>query len=120
MIEIEVRALYENNLAVPVRLAYDPKLAAIVTVTFLNSDKEVSWEISRELFATGLFGESGTMDVKIFPVEDKIALRLSPPSGRATIFFDREAIETFVAATFKEVPLGHEFDGLDWDTLLQE
>lgn len=122
ILSVVVRGFYENDLAIPVRLYFDQDDPSILTVTFLNGAEEVPWQIGRELISDGLEKPSGTGDVVVSPTrsDNRIAIHLSTPSGRASIMFDKQVLDSFLKATYALVPPGSEFESLDWDILLRE
>lgn len=120
ILEVPISGFYNNDLEIPVLFSYNQDDAAAVQVIFLHGPTAVPWTFSRDLLARGMFESDGEGDIKVYPAEDRVMLSLRSPNGKALIGFDKQKVAEFIQATFAVVPLGHEFDGVDWDLLLQE
>ncbi|WP_129669428.1 SsgA family sporulation/cell division regulator [Phytoactinopolyspora endophytica] len=95
-----------------------------VTVAFgTNSDAPVRWVFARDLLSEGLDGQAGIGDVTVSPVGSPngipaIEIRLSSPDGDAFLRAPADAIEEFLAETWRLVPPGTESQHLDIDLTL--
>ena len=71
----------------------------------------VIWDISRDLFMSGIRGDKPNpyADVQ-FSADPRglLKLRLCPPAGTMDLFFDAEGIVEFINETFRVVPAGEE------------
>lgn len=96
---------------------YDVTDPWAVRMFFLHSPA-VRWVVSRELFAAGLRAPSGQGGVRITPGRRRIRLLLVSQFGEAALFFHREDVHRFLAATEGVVPPGGESALVDWDAEL--
>lgn len=115
----------DNFLALPCEFAYDAGDPLAVTVTFtVGGEWSVRWVIAREQLAAGLTTRSGKGDVALWPVYDEdgevstLGMRLG--SGNVALFeIPAEPVVQWLAQTYTLVARGAEFDGANWDELLQ-
>ncbi len=126
-VETSLRLVAPDATALPVRasLRYDPEDPYAVHVLFhaeTAGGEPVSWSFARDLLMTGLDEPAGIGDVRVWPwVGDEgpvAALALSSPDGHALFEVPRESLESFLARTYAQVPLGAESDHLDMDATL--
>jgi hypothetical protein len=94
-----------------------------VQVTFHVSSGSVTWLFARELLDDGCHATSGLADVQVSPTHHGeyghvIQLRLSSPSGRATLLAGTSAIQDFLRRTYSLVPAGMESRHLQLDKWL--
>lgn len=77
----------------------------------------IDWEFGRELVLVGLTSTDwvGEGDVKVCRAdEDILAIRLSSPSGMATLLFPLTTMSRFIGRTILEMPIGDELIDTDW------
>ncbi|NEE02420.1 SsgA family sporulation/cell division regulator [Phytoactinopolyspora halotolerans] len=108
----------------PADFEYHREDPLAVTVIFgTNSEAPVRWVFARDLLSEGLDKRTGVGDVTIWPVNSPNALptiqiQLSSPDGDAYLRAPAEAIEAFLAETWRLVPPGTEGQHLDIDLTL--
>jgi hypothetical protein len=121
---IELVAL-ADDLPVRSRWSYDGAEPFTIAVSFQTDDDTwVEWVFARELLVNGLVGSAGIGDVRLRPRRTSgrtvLELEISSPEGRALLELEREAVQRFLEATIKIVPLGEESDHFDIDGLIDE
>lgn len=102
---------------VDVELDYTKARADVVDFRF-HGATVVTWSIGRELLTLGLSGRAGEGAIRIVPSACAVGIELNTPSGEAHVVFQRDHLVAFLKATYRRVPRGHEYDGVDWDLLL--
>lgn len=74
----------------------------------------IDWEVDRELLAHGLLTPVGELDVQLAPHVNGLLVRLdNGQGGTAWFVFDTDVVTGFLAATYRQVPLGAEHMDLD-------
>ncbi|GAA2339485.1 SsgA family sporulation/cell division regulator [Streptomyces kunmingensis] len=115
----------DHIVEVPCEFSYDAGDPLAVTVTFtVGQEWSVRWVIARELLAEGLVTRSGDGDVALWPVygDDGEPVTLGMRLGGTNIALFEipvEPITQWLAQTYALVAPGAEFDGVNWDELLQ-
>jgi hypothetical protein len=126
-VEVSLSLVVPEGSALPVQasLRYEPKDPYAVHVVFHAGDEpgaEVSWSFARQLLVDGMREPAGMGDVRVWPwLGDEgpvAALALSSPDGHALFEVPRQSLETFLASTYTQVPLGAEGEHLDLDATL--
>ncbi|GAA2096732.1 SsgA family sporulation/cell division regulator [Kitasatospora saccharophila] len=87
-----------------VRLDFGPRAAG------------AGWVLSREMLLAALHGPVGDGDIHFAPLDDgSLRLVLGGAGGPVALSVDCAALAAFLAATLELVPLGTEFERIDWD-----
>jgi len=87
-----------------VRLDFGPRAAG------------AGWVLSREMLLAALHGPVGDGDIHFAPLDDgSLCLVLGGAGGPVALSVDRDALAGFLTATLELVPLGSEFELIDWD-----
>jgi hypothetical protein len=100
------------------RLTYRRETPYGVRLGFLGEDgkyDEKPWFFARELLCGGLELPQGLADVQVFPSRDgdgrsMISVRLSSPTGRATIVFGKAPLRVFLMRAERLVPRADEVE----------
>jgi hypothetical protein len=123
--QIQLRLLVAAGDAttVPTTLVYSPADPYAVRAVMHTTDGPIEWIFSRDLLHEGLQRPSGVGDLHVAPGTDErgrtfLSLELSTPDGNAVLHADIAAMSTFLADTFRAVPLGEESAHLDIDAAL--
>jgi hypothetical protein len=108
---------------VPTTVAYNSADPYAVRATMHTPDGPVEWILSRDLLHDGLQQPSGVGDLQVAPGTDErgralLSIELNTPDGHAVLQADALEISTFLADTFRAVPLGDESAHLDIDAAL--
>ncbi len=81
------------------------------------SGRWIEWLLARDLLVEGMLIPSGMGDVRVAPLSDEefdiVEVKIGDDEGFASLEFDRELMERFLAATYEVVPLGAEADVID-------
>jgi hypothetical protein len=127
-VEVSLSLVVPEGSALPVQasLRYEPADPYAVHVVFHGGGdepgSEVSWSFARQLLVDGLTEPAGMGDVRVWPWHGGegpvAALALSSPDGHALFEVPRKSLETFLASTYTQVPLGGESAHLDLDATL--
>ncbi|HVK19923.1 MAG TPA: SsgA family sporulation/cell division regulator [Actinokineospora sp.] len=118
-------SLYGGSTPVRSRWTYRASEPFTITAAFqTDRDRWVEWIFARDLLVAGMIGPSGEGDVRLSPEfsngRSVMVLQIESPEGRATLEMDHDAVEHFLTATTKIVPLGTESDHFDIDALIEE
>ncbi|MFE1521436.1 SsgA family sporulation/cell division regulator [[Kitasatospora] papulosa] len=106
-------------------ISYNSEDPLAVTMVFNTaSECPVRWTFSRELLADGLNARVGEGDVALWPMHDhnggltSFCVRVG---GARTALFEiaAEPVMSWLDKTYEMVPCGAEFNGVDWDALVQ-
>jgi hypothetical protein len=121
---IELVAL-ADDLPVRSRWSYRGTEPFTIAVAFQTDDDVwVEWVFARDLLVNGLVGAAGIGDVRLRPRRTSgrtvLELEISSPEGHALLELEREAVQRFLEATTRIVPLGEESDNFDIDGLIDE
>lgn len=78
-----------------------------------GGDEPIRWVFARDLLSDGMSQPTGEGDVVVWPTtgtdgRPAVRLRLSSPHGAAVLEASADALEEFVAATWRLVPPGTE------------
>jgi hypothetical protein len=114
-----------DDLPVRSRWSYDASEPFSIAVAFqTDEDCWVEWLFARDLLINGLVGSAGIGDVRMRPRRTngrtKLQLEIESPEGHAILELDREAVQRFLEATTRIVPIGEESDHFDIDGLIDE
>jgi hypothetical protein len=81
------------------------------------SGRWINWLMARDLVVEGMLASAGLGDVRVAPFSDEefdiIEVKIGDDEGFASLEFDRDLMERFLAATFEVVELGAESDVID-------
>lgn len=118
-------SLYGGSTPVRSRWTYRASEPFTVTAAFqTDRDRWVEWIFARDLLVAGLIGPTGEGDVRLSPEHaegrQSIILEIESPEGHAILEMEYEAVERFLTATAKIVPIGSESDFFDVDALIEE
>ncbi|MFB7950393.1 SsgA family sporulation/cell division regulator [Kitasatospora phosalacinea] len=98
---------------------YRPDDPYAVSLDFGPRAAGAGWVLSREMLLAALHGPVGEGDIHFAPVDDGLlCLVLGGAGGSVVLTVDCAAIAGFLAVTLELVPLGSEFERIDWDGVL--
>jgi hypothetical protein len=105
-----------------VRFCYETDDPFAVRLTIAFGDERITWTFCRQLLTLGTTTAVGRGDVIVAPAleDDQVLIGLLPPAGSAILSIGRDAIETFLDATYRLVPEGSEPEHLDIDDVLAQ
>ncbi|MFF9340329.1 SsgA family sporulation/cell division regulator [Streptomyces sp. NPDC014773] len=110
----------------PVRaeFRFDPESPSAVCVEFLvEGGPRASWRIGRDLLRQGLSSMSGLGSVRMWPSSagERAAAWLQLASGDMAALFELPAppLAAWLDRTYRLVPAGSEFTGVDWDAAVR-
>jgi hypothetical protein len=88
-----------------------------------GSDEPIRWVFARDLLSDGMDQRTGEGDIVVWPTigsngEPVVHFRLHSPHGDAVLEASADALEEFVAATWRLVPPGTEHRHMDIDDAL--
>ncbi|MFD9286592.1 SsgA family sporulation/cell division regulator [Streptomyces mirabilis] len=126
-LSLQIRHWVSSGLArtLNCEISYSSEDPLAVTMVF-NTDAAcpVGWVFSRELLADGLNARVGEGDVVLWPMHDhdgdltSFCVRIG--SARTAMFeIAAEPVVNWLDQTYEMVPCGAEFEGVDWDELVQ-
>lgn len=122
--ELGLRLVSSGQEAVPLTasLYYSEDDPYAVRFAFhVGLDEPVEWVFARELLASGLDGDRGIGDVRVWPSAGGVLnIELISPFGRAQFEAPAIGISDFLRRTYDVVPAGQENPRVDVDAALQE
>lgn len=108
------RAVTLEGHRVDVKLEYTKQVADVVDFHF-GTEPPITWSIGRDLLEDGLVMRAGWGNIRVSPSAEGLGIYLNSPRGEAYLVFERDHVAAFLAQTYRLVPRGHEYDGLDWN-----
>lgn len=123
---VEMRILLESGRArpMPCTLGFSVESPYAVTATFHSVEGDVSWVFARELLILGVDQPTGEGDIRVKPVRVDnttwVQLELISPSGQAVLQGTREDVTEFVEASVELLPVGSEWQHLNFDAGLEQ
>lgn len=111
------RAITLDGHRVDVQLEYTKARADVIDFHF-DSQPPATWSISRDLLEDGLVMRAGWGNIRVSPSAEGLGIYLNTRDGEAYVVFHLDHIAGFLSQTYRLVPRGHEYDGLDWGQLL--
>ncbi|MGQ0480463.1 MAG: SsgA family sporulation/cell division regulator [Pseudonocardia sp.] len=94
----------------------DDPYAVMMSISRPNG-RWIEWLLARDLLVEGMLTPSGMGDVRVAPFTDEefdiVEVKIGDDEGFASLEFDRELMERFLAATYEVVALGAEADVID-------
>lgn len=120
--EIEMRILLADGGSLPLQcaLSYSVSDPYAVTAAFRSGDGVVSWVFARELLLDAMAGPVGEGDIRLSVHEGVLRMQLSSPAGEATMEGPIAAVRDFLEASLGLLPLGYEWQYMNFDTELAE
>lgn len=124
--DVEMRILLEDGTSqpMPCTMSYHVADPFAVRATFRSAAGGVTWIFSRELLIDGMAAAVGEGDIKVRPIHavgrSLVRIELSSPEGRATLEGPMIPIRAFVDDTLAVLPLGFEWQHLNFDSGLAE
>lgn len=94
--------------ALQARLCWQPADPLAVRMSFRTGGHWVDWALARELLAAGLLMPAGAGDVRLAPLGEHLVLGLDNGRARATLLLPAADVAGFLAATYRQIPLGAE------------
>ena len=122
--ELGLRLVVPQQTVVPLvaSLYYSEEDPYAIRIAFhVGLDEPVEWIFARELLSTGIEGEYGLGDVKVWPSAGSqgglpgavLNIELSSPFGQAHFEAPVREVSDFLGRTFQMVPAGQESDHVD-------
>jgi len=129
--ELGLRLVVPQQTIVPLvaSLYYSTEDPYAIRIAFhVGLDEPVEWIFARELLSTGVEGEEGLGDVKVWPSTGSesglpgsvLNIELSSPFGQAHFEAPLQEIADFLQRTYQIVPVGGETDHIDVETELTD
>jgi hypothetical protein len=129
--ELGLRLVVPQQTIVPLvaSLYYSVEDPYAIRIAFhVGLDEPVEWIFARELLSTGVEGEEGLGDVKVWPSSGSesglpgsvLNIELSSPFGQAHFEAPLQEIADFLRRTYQIVPVGQETDHVDVETELTD
>ncbi|QKW23224.1 SsgA family sporulation/cell division regulator [Kitasatospora sp. NA04385] len=95
---------------------YRPDDPYAVSIDFGPRAAGAGWVLSREMLLAALHGPVGDGDIHFAPLDDgSLCLVLGGAGSPVALTVDCVALAEFLATTVELVPLGSEFERIDWD-----
>lgn len=124
--EVEMRILLDNGASVPMpcTMTYSVADPFAVSTAFRSTDGTVTWVFSRELLLEGMDHQAGEGDIRIYPIHavgrSLLRIELRSPAGEAVMEGPLEPVREFVAASQDLLPVGLEWQYLNFDVGLAQ
>jgi hypothetical protein len=129
--ELGLRLVVPQQTIVPLvaSLYYSQEDPYAIRIAFhVGLDEPVEWIFARELLSTGVEGEEGLGDVKVWPSAGSesglpgsvLNIELSSPFGQAHFEAPAGAMSAFLHRTYQIVPSGQESDYIDIEAELND
>jgi Streptomyces sporulation and cell division protein, SsgA len=129
--ELGLRLVVPQQTIVPLvaSLYYSKEDPYAIRIAFhVGLDEPVEWIFARELLSTGVEGEQGLGDVKVWPSTGSesglpgsvLNIELSSPFGQAHFEAPLQEIADFLRRTHQVVPVGSETDHVDVESELTD
>ena len=129
--ELGLRLVVPQQTIVPLvaSLYYSKEDPFAIRIAFhVGLDEPVEWIFARELLSTGVEGEQGLGDVKVWPSTGSesdlpgsvLNIELSSPFGQAHFEAPLQEIADFLRRTYQVVPVGSETDHVDVESELTD
>ncbi|HEX6449747.1 MAG TPA: SsgA family sporulation/cell division regulator [Trebonia sp.] len=129
--ELGLRLVVPQQTIVPLvaSLYYSSEDPYAIRIAFhVGLDEPVEWIFARELLSTGVEGEHGLGDVKVWPSSGSesdlpgqvLNIELSSPFGQAHFEAPLQEVADFLRRTYQVVPVGNETDHVDVESELTD
>jgi hypothetical protein len=129
--ELGLRLVVPQQTIVPLvaSLYYSEEDPYAIRIAFhVGLDEPVEWIFARELLSTGIEGEHGLGDVKVWPSAGSesglpgsvLNIELSSPFGQAHFEAPIKEVSDFLRRTYRIVPVGQETDHVDVESELTD